>query len=87
MTNLKNDARHCHQINAIRAANGNPGTHCPTCARPAHDPRTRYVGGRIVEGCVDAFHYGHVGTANNVAAWYYSPDAREIRTVALRAIQ
>lgn len=49
---------------------------CPTCSGAADSPyRNSPIG--ITEGCVDAFHTGHVYGAD--LAWHERPEGKEIR--------
>lgn len=55
-------------------------THCPTCTRRACDPFRRYdKTGRVLYGCVDAFHTGHLVTPSESARWHNRPQAKKIR--------
>lgn len=59
------------KINAMREANGNPMTQCPTCTRSAGAPfRQHDQWGHVVLGCVDAFHEGHLVTPSASADWH-----------------
>ncbi len=78
----KHQAAVSAKINAIRLAAGNPGTHCPTCARTQHNPYRRIVGGKITEGCVDAFHHGFT-CAGGSTHHHMSPGAHTIRRAEL----
>jgi hypothetical protein len=52
-------------------------TRCTTCCRPAAAPYRRIVEGRIVEGCVDAIHTGHlIGASRD---WHETLGAYQIR--------
>lgn len=74
-------------IVAIRESAGNPGITCPICVRIASAPyRRRNAAGRIVEGCVDAFHTGRLVTQAD-SAWHDRPDAREMRVTTLKSLQ
>jgi len=50
---------------------------CSTCGRSPGSPYRRVVAGKIVEGCVDEFHTGHLHGAS--LEWHTSRDARAIR--------
>jgi len=53
---------------------------CPTCCREAHSPHRRHdTSGKIVEGCVDAFHTGHLVPLSGSAMWHNRPAAKQIR--------
>jgi len=62
-----------------------PGAHaeprlpssCSTCGRSAGAPYRRMVAGKIVEGCVDEFHTGHLHGSS--LEWHTSRDGRTIR--------
>jgi len=50
---------------------------CTTCCRTAAAPYRRVVDGRIVEGCVDAIHTGHlIGGSRD---WHETLAAYQIR--------
>jgi hypothetical protein len=75
------------KINAIRLAAGNPGTHCPTCARRACDPYARVdTHGYTTEGCVDAFH-STGGLIGERARWHARPEAHAIRKAELAVLE
>lgn len=62
-------------------------TSCPTCCRPAGAPfRVFDDRGRVVSGCVDHFHGGHLVTPSASAGWHGRPEARKIRA-AQRAMR
>lgn len=84
MNNRKHDKARCNKITAIRAAAGNPGTHCPTCTRAiTAGPFTRFgARGHVTEGCVDACHAGH-HVHGEVARWFYRPEAQALRAAEL----
>lgn len=72
---------------ALRSLKAQPHSVCPTCGKPAAAPFRRHdVEGRVVEGCVDAHHHGHLVTPSSSADWYYRPTAVEIRRTELRAL-
>lgn len=50
---------------------------CNTCTRPLASPFRRSVGGKIVEGCVDDSHTGHI--YGESLRWHMRPAAKEIR--------
>lgn len=74
------------KINALRAKHGNDGTMCPVCCRHAVSPYRQIVGGRIVEGCVDASHGPHVWAGNGLA-WHMRPQAVELRRAELAKLR
>lgn len=56
---------------------------CPTCGRPSAAPyRETDAHGKVLAGCVDEFHTGHLVTPSASAAWHARPDARRIRTAS-----
>lgn len=57
---------------------------CTTCNRPANAPARRIVDGRIVEGCVDAAHTGHLIVPSDSAEWHNRPEAKAIRASVKR---
>lgn len=50
---------------------------CTTCGRPASSPYRRSVGGKIVEGCIDDVHTGHLYGSS--LEWHNRPSAKEFR--------
>ncbi len=76
------DERTSAKITAIRTKAGNPGVKCPICTREAAAPaRRRDANGRIVEGCVDAFHTGALYGESR--AWHDRPGAVKLRAAEL----
>lgn len=64
----------------------NPDT-CPTCVRPASDPYRSYDSrGKVVSGCVDDFHTGHLVTPSESSMWHNSKAAKKLRTANRRAL-
>ena len=57
-----------------------PASSCNICGKPANAPARRFDrSGRITEGCVDAFHMGHLVSPSASQAWHDRPEARRIR--------
>lgn len=79
-----NDSQISAAINTIRREAGNPLDVCPTCSRAADSPARRLVDSEIVEGCVDAFHHGHLTGAG--LAWHNRPYAQQLRAQTLAAM-
>lgn len=54
---------------------------CPICCREAHSPYRAFdkVTGRILAGCVDKFHTGHLVTPSASADWHNRKQAKVIR--------
>lgn len=57
-------------------------TTCPTCCRSASTPARVYVAGKVVSGCVDHFHTGHLVTPSTSASWHARPEAKKIRAAS-----
>lgn len=57
---------------------------CPTCTRSKYDPFRQYVDGKIVAGCVDDYHTGHLVSISATNSWHYSKQAKEIRATAAK---
>jgi hypothetical protein len=80
------------KINAVRASalaalGAAPHNHCPTCTRSAGAPfRTYDARGKVVRGCVDAFHTGHLVTPSESARWHHRPEAEAIRRADLASL-
>ena len=55
-------------------------TTCPTCTRPSGSPfRVHDSHGKVVNGCVDAFHDDRLVKPSASAFWHARPEARKIR--------
>ena len=53
---------------------------CNTCCRPADHPFRQYDGyGKVINGCVDAFHSGAIVTPSESAWWHGRKEAQKIR--------
>jgi hypothetical protein len=53
---------------------------CQTCFKSAGAPFRVYdVSGRVVEGCVDSFHDGHLIPISESNRWHWRPSAKAIR--------
>lgn len=63
------------QIHEIRQGEAR----CNTCGRPASAPFRRYAEGKIVAGCVDDFHTGHLVTPSASSFWHNRPEAKKMR--------
>lgn len=50
---------------------------CTTCGRSAASPYRRSVGGKIVEGCIDDAHTGHL--YGDSLRWHMRPEAKAFR--------
>lgn len=74
---------------ATRAALGlGPLKTCPVCCQRADAPFRRHdQSGRIIHGCVDAFHTGHLVTLSSSSAWHNSTGAQEIRRQELARLK
>jgi hypothetical protein len=67
---------------AVKLGHGDTTTvtseHCNTCTRPVASPYRRYdQAHKIIEGCVDAAHTGHL--YGESLRWHMRPAAKEIR--------
>lgn len=55
-------------------------TTCPICGRgPSTPARVFTTRGRVLQGCVDHFHTGHLVTPSESAMWHARPEAVKIR--------
>jgi len=53
---------------------------CPICGRAAGAPYRVYSAeGKVIHGCVDHFHTGHLVTPSASTSWHARPEARKIR--------
>lgn len=76
------------KIVAIRTANGGAADRCPTCAKPAANPyRRQDADGRIIEGCIDATHTGHLVSPSSTQAWHTRPWAIARRREELASLK
>lgn len=72
---------------AIRAKAGNDGSKCCLCGRKPSNPFRAYDrAGRIVAGCVDATHTGHLVPISECSRWHNRPVANELRRNELNRI-
>jgi hypothetical protein len=59
---------------------------CPTCGRASSNPFRSYdAKGRIVNGCVDAFHSEHLVVPSESAFWHARPQAKLARRLSKEA--
>lgn len=55
-------------------------TCCRTCGRPVSSPHRVYnTYGKVVEGCVDSDHTGHLVSPSESSSWHNRKAAKEIR--------
>lgn len=53
---------------------------CPSCSKSASSPwRVYSENGKVLQGCVDAFHTGHIVTPSESNYWHNRPEAKKIR--------
>lgn len=78
--------RVCERINQIRRDAGNPMEKCPICGHGVWDVYRRVVGGKIVEGCVDAFHLPAAQTPSNYTSWFNRKCAQQLRRNELKSM-
>ena len=53
---------------------------CTTCGRAAGNPSRVYDSdGRVLSGCVDAFHTGHLPGLSETLHWHNRSEAKRIR--------
>ena len=53
---------------------------CNTCGRPADSPWRVYdQQGKVIHGCVDDFHTGHLIEVSESSRWHNRPEAKKIR--------
>ncbi len=58
---------------------------CNTCGKTAGAPYRVYdVRGKVVQGCVDDFHTGHLVTPSESSFWHNRPAAKKIRAALKR---
>jgi hypothetical protein len=81
------------KIVAIRVANGgsadrcctcgHAAANCCTCGHAAANPYRRIAEGKIVEGCIDATHTGHLQPTSSTLAWHDRKQAVAMRRAEL----
>lgn len=54
-------------------------TTCPICGKAPSAPVRVFDGGKVVQGCVDHFHTGHLVTPSESSFWHNRPEAKKIR--------
>lgn len=60
-------------------------TSCNTCGNSKYAPFRSYnEEDRIVMGCVDGFHTGHLVTPSQSSSWHVRPEAKKIRAALKR---
>lgn len=52
---------------------------CAICGKLPHQPIRRLVDGKIVEGCISAFHSGHLAPGSADEAWHNRESAKAFR--------
>lgn len=70
------------RTNQIMREAGNPMERCPTCCRAAAEPYRRERAGFVVEGCIAAFHAGHLVSLAD-QQWHGRPEGRQLRAETL----
>ena len=75
---------------AVRLGHGDTTTagaeRCNTCTRPVASPFRRFdSNGKVIEGCVDAAHTGHI--YGESLRWHMRPAAKEIRKAATERLR
>lgn len=85
-TTTKQDTKNSARIMAIRAAAGNPNTHCPLCSGTLAAPYRNVVNGKIDSGCIDASHTKHLVPCSASNDWHNRPMARNLRAGALASL-
>jgi hypothetical protein len=75
------------KINDIRRKAGNPLTQCPTCCRAPESPFRVFEGGRVINGCIDPIHTGHLPAISESNRWHLSAFAKRWRSQMLGGLQ
>lgn len=53
---------------------------CPTCGKGPHSPfRVFDARGKVISGCIDEFHTGHLVTPSESASWHGRTAAKKLR--------
>jgi hypothetical protein len=56
---------------------------CPTCTRGKYDPFRRHdERGKVIMGCIDDYHTGHLTLISESNNWHNRKDAKRWRTAA-----
>lgn len=59
---------------------------CPTCGKPPGAPFRVYdKEGKVISGCVDEFHTGHIAAPSESGRWHVRPHARKVRAEMKRS--
>ena len=55
-------------------------TQCPTCTRSKYDPFRQYdERGKVIAGCIDDYHTGHLTPISESNAWHSRKSAKQHR--------
>lgn len=75
------------RIKALASLGAEPRTKCPTCGRAAGSPFRIYNDrGKVVHGCIDAFHSGHLMLGES-RCWHNRPEAKALRRTVLVSLK
>lgn len=75
------------KILSIRLVAGNDCAICPVCCnKPGNPFRAFDKSGRVINGCVDATHTGHLVPISESQRWHMRPAAIDIRRMQLSCI-
>lgn len=76
------------RILAIRAKAGNLNTRCPICGhKPASPYRLYRQDGKIIHGCIDAIHTGHLVPISESSRWHNRHEAIQMRRDELKQLK
>lgn len=72
-----------NELTRRKGPKSNPtGDTCNTCGRAAGSPyRIFDARGKVIAGCVDDFHTGHLVTPSESSFWHNRPEAKKIRAI------
>lgn len=62
---------------------------CPTCTRSKYDPFQRHDAqtGKILYGCIDDFHTGHLTPISGSNSWHNRPEAKKWRAAVKKHLK
>lgn len=81
------------KINRLRKeARGNSGLReldqCPSCTRDKYSPFRQYdKHGKVLLGCIDPYHSGHLSTLSESSRWHNSKMAQAWRRAELKQLE
>lgn len=60
---------------------------CSTCGRGKYDPYRQYdEHGKVVFGCIDEFHVGHLVPISESNSWHMRKEAKKMRDESMKRL-